>query len=193
MDVEKVPLGRSLLIYLGIAAVYAILSATRTKNGDKTRKDTSRRNNVLSKDKSTHDRQSLPTPTVASQGSIGEQTFLIDAGLIQVVLVITAIAFTLRAFTITEFQAISLFGFYIFVNRINITELANVVFIASGTISMLLYGVYLWEWMDKYFQLPAMSTSRALLVVFGFIAHISFLFLLAAILILQILARNVLP
>ncbi len=193
MDVEKVPLGRSLLISFGIAAVYAILSVTRMKNGDNAGENTSKHNRVFTQRELKQGTQSPPAPTLVSQGSTVDQPLLIDAGLIQVVLVITAIAFTIRAFTVTEFQALSLFGYYIFVDRINITQLANVVFIASGTISMLLYGVYLWEWMDKNFRLSGLSRSRVLLALFGLIAHISFLFLLAAILILQILTRNVIP
>jgi hypothetical protein len=194
MDVAKVPLGRSLLFCLGIVVVYAIVAATRMKNGFKRYEGASLRNHVPSAGDSKQGGQSAPTGTITAQRSTIDQPFLIDAGIIQVVLVITAAAFTIRAFAVTaDRQAVLIFGAAVFFSRIRVDELANWVFIASGAVSTLLYGIYLWEWTDRNLKLPSARGARVWLPVFALLVHLTFLFLLTAMLVLQILVRNVIP
>jgi hypothetical protein len=189
-DDEKPPLGQSLLICLIIAAVYGILAVARTKGYQMGRPTNVQDGTPHKIDPS----QSTPHQALLSTGTAIDQPFLIDAGIIQVVLVITAAAFTIRAFTVsTDSHAVLIFGTGFFFPIIGVAELANWVFVISGTISILLYAIYLWEWIDKNLKVPTPSVSRRWLSALALSVHLIFLFWLAAILILQVLVRNFIP
>ena len=181
----------SFSVCLIVAIIYGILLSTRLKDVYKMRPKGSVRSYPTDESEQGQPPRSPLTP--GNTSIMTDQPYLIDLGIIQVVLVITAIAFAIPAFTVNDTIALSFSDSSFFLRRININEVANLVFIASGTISMLLYSVYLWEWTRRNVRTSVMDRSRLWLAVVGLIGHLSFLLLLAAMLILQVLAKNVLP
>lgn len=194
VDVEKASLGRSLLVCVAIAVVYWFLAAMRMKKSYEPLGKTNIEGLPLSEEAPKQIGRAPQHGTLLSPSSTIDQPFLIDAGIIQVVLVIMAVAFTIRAFTIKpDSQAVLIFGSSFFFPTIRVDELANVVFIISGTISTALYAIYLWEWIDRNIGTSPARGLRTWLPVITLFVHLAFLFLLAAILILQVLTKNIIP
>jgi hypothetical protein len=96
--------------------------------------------------------------------SVNERS-LVDAGVIQIVLAVTAIAFAIRQFIIASDTTLKFVagGVWI-VPIVSLDVLASWVFLISGVVSTLLFSVYLWEWVDRNFSAQAITTPSDLLL-----------------------------
>jgi hypothetical protein len=141
-----------------------------------------------------HGSQSYSHRVVRHRRSL-DQPFLIDTGIIEVVLVITAGALAVAVSMgptelLSNTQAILVFGPSFLIPTVPVIRLIAWVFLGSGTIAALFYSIYLWEWIDRNIRIPAANRSRVGLSVLALIVHLTFLFLLSSILILQLFTSN---
>jgi len=193
-DVEKTRLDQAFFFCFIIVILYEVLSSVKMRKKYAMLHEIDRRSAPLHEEPSKRRYQPPLNETLPDVSSGIDQPFLIESGIIQVILVVMAAAFTIRAFTVSsDSQAFLILGASFFVPTIHIAELANWVFMISGTISTALYAIYLWEWTDRNIRISATHTRRVWMSVLALVVHLSFLFLLAAILILQVLTRNIMP
>ncbi|HEX8230036.1 MAG TPA: hypothetical protein VF826_12085 [Chloroflexia bacterium] len=109
----------------------------------------------------------------------GNERYLVDTGVIQIVLALTAVAFAIRQFIIASDTSLNfVFGGVLFVPIIQVDVLASWVFIVSGVVSTLLFSVYLWEWVDKNFSAQAATTTPVFLRLIALLAYGTFLVLI---------------
>lgn len=131
----------------------------------------------------------VSSPSTLAQSVNGGH--LVDTGVIQIVLALTAVAFATREFvTASNDRLIYIVGGWGIIPIIAVEELSSAVFQATGLVSVLLFSVYLWEWVDANFSTRAATTKPLPLRVIALIAHGLFLVLIFVMTFSQVLVSN---
>ncbi|MDQ3706428.1 MAG: hypothetical protein M3437_14660 [Chloroflexota bacterium] len=119
--------------------------------------------------------------------------YLIDTGIIQVVVAVTAILFAIREITTAPdpgTQAVIIFGGPIFFPVTPVDTLQRLVFLVTGVVSTLLYSVYVWEWVDRNVSARA-TTMPVWLRLIALLAHVLLLILVWLMAISQVMVMDV--